>query len=198
MRLYKRKEIWYLDITIQGRRIRKAVGKSKIDAQKALDVAKGKILSGTFDIREFEPSITFNELKDMSLSIRNLTPIKPPPRYEDVVIAKVRPYQDESRQSMINSFFTPFRMKLAFSICVSLFLIFIITLTVQFSPFKLKNGITDQATFAKKSQTDSPKPENTITQQSSPPSFTFDRKSRDRRNQWQRFTRNPFVLSTKM
>ncbi len=66
MRIFKRKGIWYIDFSVEAkgerRRIRKAVGPSKREAEEALAVERGKILSGTFDINRFVESITFNEL----------------------------------------------------------------------------------------------------------------------------------------
>lgn len=64
MRVFKRGNIWYIDFSSGGRRIRKRVGKSRKEAEKALEVMRAKIYSGTFDINQFSRSITFSELAD--------------------------------------------------------------------------------------------------------------------------------------
>jgi len=113
MRLYKRKNIWYLDFTIEGKRIRKAVGTSKKEAQQALDIAKGKVLSGKFDIREFDPSITLQELADLYIpyakankkswerdltSLRSLLPVFGEKMLKDITPFDVEKYKLDRKE----------------------------------------------------------------------------------------------------
>ncbi len=64
MRVFKRGNIWYIDCSSGGRRIRKRVGTSRKEAERALAVIQGKIYSGTFDINVYSKTITFRELAD--------------------------------------------------------------------------------------------------------------------------------------
>jgi integrase len=75
MRIFKRKtrskknkrpqEIWYVDYAFEGKRARKPVGTNKLEAQKALDVIKGKIASGKYDIEDSTHSITFSKMAEI-------------------------------------------------------------------------------------------------------------------------------------
>jgi hypothetical protein len=56
-RIYKRKNIWYLDIRHNGLRIRKKVGKSKRIAELALKDAELKIERDEFDFERKDMSI---------------------------------------------------------------------------------------------------------------------------------------------
>ena len=74
MKIYKRKtrtkkdkkprEIWYVDYFFEGKRVRRAVGTNKQTAQKAIDIIKGKIESGKFDIQDSKHSISFSRMAE--------------------------------------------------------------------------------------------------------------------------------------
>jgi integrase len=75
MRIYKRKtrtkknkktkEVWYVDYFFEGKRVRRAVGTNKQSAQKALDIIRGKIESGKFEIQDSKHSITFSKMAEL-------------------------------------------------------------------------------------------------------------------------------------
>lgn len=115
MRLYRRKKVWYLDYTFEGKRIRQAVGTSKKEAQQALDVIKGKILSGKFDIQDTKPSIIFNELADLYIpyaqankkswkrditSLKNLLPVFGEVRLKDISPLDIEQYKLQRRNKV--------------------------------------------------------------------------------------------------
>jgi len=60
----RKEEIWYVDYSFEGRRVRRAVGSNKKRAQKAMDIIKGKVESGKFDIQDTIHCITFKKLAE--------------------------------------------------------------------------------------------------------------------------------------
>jgi integrase len=62
MRIYRRKGVWYIDYSFNGRRVRKSVGIYKRDAELALKEAELKIVKGEFLGMEEEKKIMFDEL----------------------------------------------------------------------------------------------------------------------------------------
>ena len=70
MGLYKRKGVWYVRVKYEGKEIRKSTGtRNRKLAKKALDVIKGKIASGKFDIQDYKKTITiYSILQAVSLA----------------------------------------------------------------------------------------------------------------------------------
>jgi len=56
-RIYKRKNVWYIDIGVKGRRIRKRVGRSKKIAELALKDAEIKVARDEFGFTRNDISI---------------------------------------------------------------------------------------------------------------------------------------------
>ncbi|MFC1849693.1 anti-sigma factor family protein [candidate division CSSED10-310 bacterium] len=146
-----------------------------------------------------------DDMKATSLSIRSLTPIKTPPRYEDVVLAKIRLSGDEQFVPTLGQFFTPFRMKVAFSFCASLFLIFIVSIAVHYSPPTQKSSTTLDSAAVKKSLTDDSRPEYLLTDHGNLVSTKPQKMLGQRFRQWpqpglnarsveKKLGRNPFYL----
>lgn len=115
MRLFRRKSVWYIDFTFEGKRIRQAVGTSKKEAQQALDVIKGKILSGKFDVQDTIPSITFEDLAKLYIpyaqankkswkrditSLKNLLPVFGEQRLKDISPLDIEQYKLQRRKEI--------------------------------------------------------------------------------------------------
>jgi len=98
-RLYKRKDVWYIDVRVKGRRLRKRVGRSKRIAELALKDAEVKIARDQFGFSQND--ITIDALIDKFLEFQKTNNRASTTRRYKAVADHVRKYVAQHRPNVI-------------------------------------------------------------------------------------------------
>ena len=102
MSLYKRGEIYYLDYYVDGKRIRRRIGKSKTLAQKALEARKGDVIRREYKIPLKKEKILFEEFAKIYLDY--VKGYKKSARSDGTSLRNMMPYFKGKRLETIHPF----------------------------------------------------------------------------------------------
>jgi integrase len=99
-RIYKRKDVWYIDVSVKGRRVRKRVGKSKRIAALALQDAEVKIARDEFGFSQQD--ITIERLIEKFLDYNKTNNRESTTRRYRAVADHLRAYLAEKRPDIVS------------------------------------------------------------------------------------------------